>query len=254
MLHSLLHLVLHSWDRPPRDPARAAAGARLKQGSTHWGASCWRASLHLLCRLWQCLLVASLQAVPFPAVHCTVLLLLLQGLVLDVKGILGARTDVPALLAQMITPPEPAALLQGVCCAVRLCTVAVKWLVWMAPQPAAITADPPTDCCLSHLFSPPPPPPPPTHTHAALTSLRLIGALAAGAEDALTPLGQHLTRMPCDPRIGKMLLYGALLRCLDPVLTIAAAQGWGRPVFWSTPDKRQEVRWAGNGREGGPCY
>lgn len=38
-----------------------------------------------------------------------------------------------------------------------------------------------------------------------------------------------------------MLLYGALLRCLDPVLTIAAAQGWGRPVFWSTPDKRQEV-------------
>ena len=38
-----------------------------------------------------------------------------------------------------------------------------------------------------------------------------------------------------------MLLYGSLLRCLDPVLTIAAAQGWGRPVFWSTPDKREEV-------------
>ena len=36
-----------------------------------------------------------------------------QGLVLDVKGILGADTDVPALLAQMITPPEPAALQQG---------------------------------------------------------------------------------------------------------------------------------------------
>lgn len=42
-----------------------------------------------------------------------------------------------------------------------------------------------------------------------------------------------------------MLLYGALLRCLDPVLTIAAAQGWGRPVFWSTPDKREEVRCCG---------
>jgi ATP-dependent RNA helicase DHX57 len=41
---------------------------------------------------------------------------------------------------------------------------------------------------------------------------------------------------------GKMLLYGALLRCLDPVLTIAAAQGWGRPIFWSPPDKRDEVR------------
>lgn len=42
-------------------------------------------------------------------------------------------------------------------------------------------------------------------------SLRLIGALDASPAKALTPLGQHLTRMPCDPRIGKMLLYGALL-------------------------------------------
>lgn len=44
-----------------------------------------------------------------------------------------------------------------------------------------------------------------------------------------------------------MLLYGSLLRCLDPVLTIAAAQGWGRPVFWSTPDKREEVGHGGAG-------
>lgn len=44
-----------------------------------------------------------------------------------------------------------------------------------------------------------------------------------------------------------MLLYGSLLRCLDPVLTIAAAQGWGRPVFWSAPDKREEVGAVGLG-------
>lgn len=37
---------------------------------------------------------------------------------------------------------------------------------------------------------------------AALTSLRLIGALDS-ATGALTSLGQHLTRMPCDPRIGE---------------------------------------------------
>ena len=83
--------------------------------------------------------------------------------------------------------------------------------------------------------------------YAALTSLQLIGALSptgsggGGGGGALTSLGQHLTRMPCDPRIGKMLLYGALLRCLDPVLTIAAAQGWGRPIFFSPPDRREVV-------------
>ncbi len=36
-----------------------------------------------------------------------------QGLVLDVKGLLGPTTDVPALLSRLITPPEPAALQQG---------------------------------------------------------------------------------------------------------------------------------------------
>ena len=37
----------------------------------------------------------------------------LQGLVLDVKGILGAETDVGSILAQMITPPAAAGLQQG---------------------------------------------------------------------------------------------------------------------------------------------
>lgn len=41
----------------------------------------------------------------------------------------------------------------------------------------------------------------PPFPYAALTSLRLIGALDS-ATGALTSLGQHLTRMPCDPRIG----------------------------------------------------
>jgi hypothetical protein len=36
---------------------------------------------------------------------------------------------------------------------------------------------------------------------AALRSLELIGALEGGS-GALTPLGLHLARMPCDPRIG----------------------------------------------------
>lgn len=52
-------------------------------------------------------------------------------------------------------------------------------------------------------------------------------------------------KRPIASAAGKMLLYGALLRCLDPVLTIAAAQGWGRPIFWSPPDKRDEVRGGG---------
>ena len=90
----------------------------------------------ILCCILCCVPGLPLQALESPAIPlshrkssphsarcCAVLCCtaLLQGLVLDVKGILGARTDVPALLAQMITPPEPAALLQG-----------VEWLCWTA--------------------------------------------------------------------------------------------------------------------------
>lgn len=44
----------------------------------------------------------------------------------------------------------------------------------------------------------------------AVRSLKSMGAMAEA--DALTMLGQHLARMPMDPRLGKALIYGAMLR------------------------------------------
>ena len=50
------------------------------------------------------------------------------------------------------------------------------------------------------------------------------GACAGGGSDhALTPLGQHLASLPLDVRLAKALIFGALLRCADPILTVAAA-------------------------------
>lgn len=40
---------------------------------------------------------------------------------------------------------------------------------------------------------------------------------------------------------GKMLIYGAMLQCMDPILTIAAAMSYGRPMFLSPQDKREEA-------------
>jgi HrpA-like RNA helicase len=53
----------------------------------------------------------------------------------------------------------------------------------------------------------------------ALRLLEDIGALDAG--ERLTSLGRHLAALPLAPALGKMLLYGLLYRCLDPVLTVA---------------------------------
>ncbi len=46
------------------------------------------------------------------------------------------------------------------------------------------------------------------------------GRSAPGTE-ALTRLGRHLAALPLPPAAGKLLLYGLLFRCLDPLLTIA---------------------------------
>lgn len=70
----------------------------------------------------------------------------------------------------------------------------------------------------------------------------------------MTPLGLHLNRMPMDPRVGKALVYGCILGCLDPVLTVTAALAHGRPVFLNTQVRAPLVkggRGGGGGLEGG---
>ncbi|XP_067889108.1 ATP-dependent RNA helicase DHX29 isoform X2 [Heterodontus francisci] len=56
----------------------------------------------------------------------------------------------------------------------------------------------------------------------AMNLLRKIGACEIN-EAKLTPLGQHLAALPVNVKIGKMLIFGAIFGCLEPVAIIAAA-------------------------------
>ncbi|XP_057674377.1 ATP-dependent RNA helicase DHX29 isoform X2 [Corythoichthys intestinalis] len=71
----------------------------------------------------------------------------------------------------------------------------------------------------------------------AVNLLRKIGACQPGCH-RLTPLGQHLANLPVNVKIGKMLIYGAILGCLEPIATIAAAITEKSP--FSTPMNRKE--------------
>uniref|UniRef100_A0A665WD97 RNA helicase n=1 Tax=Echeneis naucrates TaxID=173247 RepID=A0A665WD97_ECHNA len=73
---------------------------------------------------------------------------------------------------------------------------------------------------------------------AAKQRLQDLGALTA--DEMLTPLGYHLACLPVDVRIGKLMLFGAIFRCLDPALTIAASLAFKSP-FVSPWDKREEA-------------
>ncbi|XP_060595012.1 putative ATP-dependent RNA helicase DHX57 [Ruditapes philippinarum] len=62
---------------------------------------------------------------------------------------------------------------------------------------------------------------------SAIKRLEVLGALDSQGE--LTPLGYHLGTLPVDVRIGKLMLLGAIFRCLDPALTIAACLSFKSP-------------------------
>ncbi|KAG0380585.1 ATP-dependent RNA helicase dhx29 [Mortierella sp. AD032] len=61
----------------------------------------------------------------------------------------------------------------------------------------------------------------------AIQALQDVRALTAAEE--LTPLGIHLCNLPVDVHIGKMILFGSIFKCLDPVLTVSAMLSFKSP-------------------------
>lgn len=48
--------------------------------------------------------------------------------------------------------------------------------------------------------------------------------------DSVPPLlGRHLADLPLSPQLGKMILYSVVLKCVDPVVTIACALAYRDP-------------------------
>ena len=83
-----------------------------------------------------------------------------------------------------------------------------------------------------------PSPPAPATLAAAAATLVHLGAMDARLR--LTALGRRLAVLPLDPRVGKMLVFACLLRCVGPALTVAAVFG-GRSLFVAPLDKREEA-------------
>lgn len=70
-------------------------------------------------------------------------------------------------------------------------------------------------------------PPSPAAVQSAISELQEIGAM--DDQEDLTVLGKHMAYLPVEPRIAKMIIYGTIFRCLDPVLTIAAGLSYKDP-------------------------
>ncbi|XP_028060184.1 DExH-box ATP-dependent RNA helicase DExH5, mitochondrial-like [Camellia sinensis] len=69
----------------------------------------------------------------------------------------------------------------------------------------------------------------------AIEYLKIIGAL--DENENLTVLGRYMTMLPMDPKLGKMLILGAVFNCLDPVLTVVTGLSVRDP-FLTPMDKK----------------
>ena len=92
--------------------------------------------------------------------------------------------------------------------------------------------EPPSPAALSHVVA----------VLRGLSAIDLSGGDLSVSDrvEELTPLGVLLAKLPVDPRIGKMMLYGAIFRALEPVLIIASSLAFRSP-FFSPFDKREQA-------------
>ncbi|XP_004301269.1 PREDICTED: ATP-dependent RNA helicase DHX36 [Fragaria vesca subsp. vesca] len=77
--------------------------------------------------------------------------------------------------------------------------------------------------------------PEPLSVQNAVDYLKIIGALDENED--LTVLGRHLSTLPVEPKLGKMLILGAIFNCLDPIMTIVAGLSMRDP-FMMPYDKK----------------
>lgn len=84
---------------------------------------------------------------------------------------------------------------------------------------------------------------------AAVKNLMDIGVLDAA--ENLTPLGERVACMSCDPRLGKVLVLSALFSCVLPVLSVAACLT--RDPFYNSMQNRALVCKAKAALSGSGC-
>ncbi|XP_072310125.1 3'-5' RNA helicase YTHDC2 isoform X2 [Eucyclogobius newberryi] len=85
----------------------------------------------------------------------------------------------------------------------------------------------PTSCPVAEFLSKAPQPPP---THAIRNAVQMLKTIdALDQREDLTDLGYHLADLPVEPHLGKMVLCAVVLKCLDPILTIACTLAYRDP-------------------------
>lgn len=83
-------------------------------------------------------------------------------------------------------------------------------------------------------------PPPVLSIRQSINLLKKIDAL--DADENITYLGVHLADLPVDAQLGKCIIYGILLGCLEPIVTIVSALSVKDPFNLPMGDEGQRIQ------------
>jgi ATP-dependent RNA helicase DHX29 len=77
-----------------------------------------------------------------------------------------------------------------------------------------------------------------------LRLLTEVGAvqIAENGQESLSALGLYVAKIPIHVRLAKMLIFGAVFKCLDPVLTIVASLS-GKSPFATVMNDASRARY-----------
>lgn len=81
----------------------------------------------------------------------------------------------------------------------------------------------------------------PPESTAVEGAVQLLSQMGAISDNELTALGRHMSMIPADLRLGKLLVYGATFGCLEAALTIASVLT-ARSPFISPRERDQDTR------------
>uniref|UniRef100_A0A3Q4M2M3 RNA helicase n=1 Tax=Neolamprologus brichardi TaxID=32507 RepID=A0A3Q4M2M3_NEOBR len=97
----------------------------------------------------------------------------------------------------------------------------------------------PSSCPVAEFLAKAPQPPP---THAVRNAVQMLKKIDAMNQfEDLTDLGYHLADLPVEPHLGKMVLCAVVLKCLDPILTIACTLAYRDPFILPTQSSQKRA-------------
>ncbi|KAL6729416.1 hypothetical protein Aduo_000470 [Ancylostoma duodenale] len=108
----------------------------------------------------------------------------------------------------------------------------VKQFLQMAPEPPVADAVDKSMDFLEQLGA--------LYSEASTSDTELTIQSSPNTEPQLTDLGRLVAQLPLDPQLARLLLFGVVLRCLNPVVTLVAALSHRDPFILALSEEREQ--------------